>query len=290
MKYKKYILLLLLTLVIGINKTYAVDADCYYVTNGFAAKYNISKQTVYVDKASSKLDDNDTENIKNFNTSYKINEWTISAYTNTNSCPKYLILENDRCPFFLFCIGNTYEIYATDSKSEAEKAIDDIGHQNKTYGFYAEVKPSSMTEEEYYKARNESVFKPSAGYGGKVETLDCDSLFGDKNDAGEWHYEEYENGEKKKIVDRPASISYLVNQVLTYVRIIVPIIIILLGSLDFAKAVVVGKEDEIKKIQKQFIIRIVAGVLVFFAPAIVNIIMKLADIVWEGLGYSSCGI
>ena len=30
------------------------------------------------------------------------------------------------------------------------------------------------------------------------------------------------------------------------------------------------------------------GAVIFFVPAIVNVIMKLADIAWEGLGYSTC--
>ena len=86
----------------------------------------------------------------------------------------------------------------------------------------------------------------------------------------------------------PPSIAYLVNTVLQYVRVIVPILIIILGSLDFAKAVIAGKEDEMKKAQSTFIKRLVIGVAVFFVPALVNIIIYLADIVWEGLGYSTC--
>lgn len=119
--------------------------------------------------------------------------------------------------------------------------------------------------------------------------VDC-SLLGDKNDEGSWHFETNSKGEKIKVVDRPASIRYLVNQILTYVRIIVPILIILLGSLDFAKAVLQGKEEEMKKIQKKFLMRIVAGIAVFFAPVIVNLVMSLAEIVWEGLGYNNCGL
>ena len=114
--------------------------------------------------------------------------------------------------------------------------------------------------------------------------LDC-SLFGEIDDEGEWHYDS--NGEK--VIDRPASIRYLVNQVLTYVRIIVPILIILLGSLDFAKAVLAGKEDEMKKAQKTFVMRLIAGVAVFLSPIIVNVIMSLADIVWNG-GYTHCDL
>ena len=88
--------------------------------------------------------------------------------------------------------------------------------------------------------------------------------------------------------ERGPSLRYLINLVLKYIRIIVPILLLLLGSLDFAKAMASGKEDEMKKIQKQFIMRIVAAIIVFLAPQIVNLIMYLADIVWQGMGYTYC--
>lgn len=103
---------------------------------------------------------------------------------------------------------------------------------------------------------------------------ECDSLFGTMQQNGK-------NGQ-------PLSIRYLMNEILTYVRIIVPILIIGLGSLDLAKAMVSGKEDEMRKAQKTFIMRVVAGVAVFFVPVIVNIVMWIADKVWYGLGYTTC--
>ena len=269
MKYKKYSLFLLLVLILNINSVYA-DNMCYYISNGFSAKYNVSSHDVYVDKSGPKIEDDggDYEDIANLNRSTKIDDWTISAYTNVDRCPKYLILQYDECPNFL-CIRYAYEVFATDDELEAKKAIEYIGHESDRYGFYSKLKPN-MTEAEYNEEKYKNVFNPHEGYGGKEENVDCESLFGDKNDE--------------------KSIAYIVNEVLGYVRVAVPILIILLGSIDFAKATVAGKEDEMKKAQKDFIIRMVAGVAVFFAPQIVAVIMKLADLVWEGLGYSSCGI
>ena len=45
-----------------------------------------------------------------------------------------------------------------------------------------------------------------------------------------------------------------------------------------------------KKAQSTFIKRVIIGVAVFFVPAVVDLIMSLADIVWEGLGYTTCGL
>ncbi len=80
----------------------------------------------------------------------------------------------------------------------------------------------------------------------------------------------------------------MIDTIMEYVRIIVPILIILLGTVDFAKAVIAGKEDNMKKAQKDFVIRIIAGVAVFFVPVLIDIIMDLAEIVWQGEGYKIC--
>ena len=104
----------------------------------------------------------------------------------------------------------------------------------------------------------------------QVRADDCQVLFGDPNN--------------------PDSLRYLINEILMYPKIIVPILLILLGTLDFAKAVISSKEDEMKKAQSKFITRIIAAVGVFFVPALVDLIMQLADIVWEGTGFYSCGL
>ena len=82
----------------------------------------------------------------------------------------------------------------------------------------------------------------------------------------------------------------LVKEILEYPRIIVPILVILLGMIDFGKAVIASKEDEMKKAQSTFIKRVIIGIFIFFVPAIVEILMEFADIVWAGLGYSTCDI
>lgn len=69
----------------------------------------------------------------------------------------------------------------------------------------------------------------------------------------------------------------IINKYLGYIHIIVPIMILALGVFDFFKAMIASKEDEMKKAQKRFIIRLVAGVLVFLAPTIVNLIITMLN-------------
>ena len=102
----------------------------------------------------------------------------------------------------------------------------------------------------------------------KVYGLTCGELFG--NGAG--------------------SLRELINDILQYPKYIVPVIIIVLGIVDLAKATFAAKEDEMRKVQLTFIKRVFIGVAVFFVPTIVNLIMSLADIVWSEMGYSGCDL
>ena len=99
--------------------------------------------------------------------------------------------------------------------------------------------------------------------------IDCNGLFGSKND--------------------PDSLRNLIDEILAYPRIVVPALVIVLGMIDLAKAVIASKEDEMKKAQSTFVKRLIIGVAFFLIPVFVDIMMWLADIVWNGM-YTSCGL
>ena len=82
----------------------------------------------------------------------------------------------------------------------------------------------------------------------------------------------------------------LINKYLSYVKIIIPILVIGLGVVDFARAVLASSEDDIKKAQKRFVTRLVVGVAVFFAPSIITLLLKLANQVWSFIDPNSCNI
>lgn len=96
----------------------------------------------------------------------------------------------------------------------------------------------------------------------------CDSIFGSPED--------------------PKSLMSFFNEILMYPKIIVPLIIVGLGTVDFAKAVFAAKEDEMKKAQITFVKRVLIGVGVFFVPEIVKVLMYIADIALSGANY--CGL
>ena len=57
---------------------------------------------------------------------------------------------------------------------------------------------------------------------------------------------------------------YIVSTIVTIIQIVVPILLIVFGMLDLAKAVIASKEDEIKKAQMTFVKRLIAAVIAFF--------------------------
>lgn len=67
----------------------------------------------------------------------------------------------------------------------------------------------------------------------------------------------------------------IVRYVILFIQIAVPVILVVLGMIDFIKAMSSQKEDEIKKGQQMFIKRAIAAVLVFFVIAIVKLFISL---------------
>lgn len=74
-----------------------------------------------------------------------------------------------------------------------------------------------------------------------------------------------------------ASIWKLIGNILAIFKIVIPILVIIFGAIDFGKAVIASKDDEIKKAAKSLLMRVVAGIVIFFIPTIVAACFKLAD-------------
>lgn len=74
-------------------------------------------------------------------------------------------------------------------------------------------------------------------------------------------------------------------KIFTWIRIIVPILLVVLIIKDFAVAAMSGEEKEMKSAQQTAIKRLIVGVVIMLVPTIVNIILDLI-----GKGYTTCGI
>ena len=67
----------------------------------------------------------------------------------------------------------------------------------------------------------------------------------------------------------------LIGYLLLVVKILIPILLIVFGVVDYFKAVVSSDADAISKSTKSFIMRVIAGVVIFLIPTIVNFAFDL---------------
>lgn len=82
-------------------------------------------------------------------------------------------------------------------------------------------------------------------------------------------------------------ITNITSMIYTALKIGVPLILIFIGMFDFGRAVMAGKEDEIKGHQKLFIKRLISALLVFLVFSIVQFVIGLVagD---DGAGIMEC--
>lgn len=76
----------------------------------------------------------------------------------------------------------------------------------------------------------------------------------------------------------------IVGIVIWGIKVVVPIILIIIGMLDLAKAVTEKSEDKIKEAQQKLIKRAIAAVLVFLVVTFVSLLMGLIG----GNDYKAC--
>ena len=66
-----------------------------------------------------------------------------------------------------------------------------------------------------------------------------------------------------------------VGNIVNIMQIAIPVIIILLGTLDLGKAVMAGEDKQIKAAQKMLIMRLIYGIAIFFVVLIIKVIFGL---------------
>lgn len=77
------------------------------------------------------------------------------------------------------------------------------------------------------------------------------------------------------LTDIPEVLPKVISIIYTIIQIAVPVVLIVMGSLDLMKGVTAQKEDEIKKGQQMFIKRLISGVLVFVVFIVVKLVISL---------------
>lgn len=101
----------------------------------------------------------------------------------------------------------------------------------------------------------------------KIEILDCETLFGGS----------------EELID-------LLKFILNLIKVLVPLMVVGLGTLDFAKAMFAGSEDNMKKAQSKFVKRLVIAVAIFLIPSILKLVLGIASSIWGNIDANLCGL
>ena len=70
------------------------------------------------------------------------------------------------------------------------------------------------------------------------------------------------------------------------IRLLAPALVIVLTTIDYIKAIASAKQDDIKKVNQKTVKRVIAGLIVFFVPLLLDILFNLFGI----YDMSTCGI
>lgn len=73
----------------------------------------------------------------------------------------------------------------------------------------------------------------------------------------------------------PSALPKVISILYNILQVAVPILLVIMGSIDLSKGITAGKEDEMKKGQQLFIKRLIAGVLVFLVFIVVKLVISL---------------
>ena len=84
----------------------------------------------------------------------------------------------------------------------------------------------------------------------------------------------------------PNSVAWLLQQIFTFVKVIGPILVVVLSSVDFIKVIAKGDDDAMAKAQKKLFTRLVLAVLLFLIPTLVEVLLDLFGLTTN----STCGI
>lgn len=81
------------------------------------------------------------------------------------------------------------------------------------------------------------------------------------------------------------SVLYYVRLVIRILQILVPIALILWGTIDMGKSIITGDEKKIKEARKPLIQRFISAVIVFLLPFIINVVVSF---VTSNTEYKDC--
>lgn len=86
--------------------------------------------------------------------------------------------------------------------------------------------------------------------------------------------------------DDPNSVAWLVQLILNVIKVVGPILVVILSSIDFIKVIVKSDDEAMSKAQKKLIMRLILVLLLFLIPTIVQVLLGMFNITSD----PTCGL
>ncbi len=279
----KYIVFLVTFLFFSaIPTVYAEDlVQCKYEIDSGMTMYNftLSKSGKNYSTAGSLKKFNDKSQSEHFPVT-NLNDWigVFSKKDKKEMCPSYLVLvKKDKKrivpnnPFSVH-LGTTWEAYAFESEGDAQNKSSAIQGESGTttdadgiqiITTVAAVKNLHSTNRSTYaKEHGHSSDDTTIDMGKDISTNTCEEVLGE-------------------------SVVEFIQMIFNYIKILGPILVILFSSIDFTRSILSSDEENMKKTQKRFGIRILCAIGLYFLPLLATFIINL---VFGTSGSQVCGL
>lgn len=194
-----------------------------------------------------------------------------------------------------------YTIYFPDGAKtepdpwEISATCDDLYYNRETHKIIYSTSSNSDNNNQYlcdnrdvidYYCSGECNFPDNA----KLDCYDIDTGTHPDTSQGETRNPMYEDGDLSEICsdEKVQNTLKFLGRLLIVAKIIVPLLLIIFGTIDFGKAIAASKEDSLGKAGKMLIVRIIIGIVIFLVPTIVNFVFELVG--HGNTSYNECRI
>ena len=166
------------------------------------------------------------------------------------------------CPAQIYrCVTKTKNGYFYELSSSANQCSKDELGNSDSQGFgskYFEGAFGDPTDDSNNSNSSDVLTDLQENINSYNQNPECNSLLGD--------------------VGNPESVAWLLQQLLNYVKILGPILVVILSSLDFAKAIIASDDDNMKKAERKLMIRLILAVALFLIPTLVSVLLNVFGI------------
>lgn len=78
--------------------------------------------------------------------------------------------------------------------------------------------------------------------------------------------------------DNEDSVAWFIVKILNYLRLLGPLMVLVLSSLDFAKAILMSDDESLKKAQSNLITRLILAAFLFVLPTLIEVLLDIFGI------------